>query len=76
MVIRKHGRYPACWPLTLIHNGIEYQGTMQNISLKGCAVTTCLPAFVGMHLRWQMRGRIIRNRCASKRPLSDGGVKT
>lgn len=55
MVIRKHGRYPACWPLTLIHNGIEYQGTMQNISLKGCAVTTCLPAFVGMHLRWQMR---------------------
>ena len=51
MVIRKHWRYPAVWPLTLVHNGIEYQGTTQNISLKGCAVNTSLPAFGGMPLR-------------------------
>lgn len=54
MVIRKHGRYPASWALTLIHNGIEYQGTLHNISLKRCAVTTSLPAFGGMQLRVQI----------------------
>src|SRR5688572_27273235 len=51
MVIRKHGRYPALWPLTLVHNGIEYQGTTRDISLKGCAVKTTLQAFGGMQLR-------------------------
>lgn len=51
MVIRKHGRYPAFWPLTLVHKGIEYQGITQNISLKGCAVKTSLRAFGGMQLR-------------------------
>jgi hypothetical protein len=54
MVIRKHGRYPVFWLLTLVHNGIEYQGTTRNISLKGCAVKSSLPAFVGMQLRLQM----------------------
>jgi hypothetical protein len=51
MVIRKHGRYRVVWPLTLVHKGIEYQGTMRDISLKGCAATTSLPAFAGMQLR-------------------------
>ncbi len=54
MVIRKHGRYRAIWPLTLVHNGIEYHGTTRNISLKGCAVQTSLPAFAGMQLRVQI----------------------
>ena len=51
MVIRKHGRYPAVWPLTIVQNGIEYHGTMRNISLKGCAVNTPLRTFGGMQLR-------------------------
>jgi hypothetical protein len=54
MVIRKHGRYSAVWPLTLVHNGIEYQGTTRDISLKGCAVQTSLRAFGGMQLRVHM----------------------
>jgi len=51
MVIRKQGRYEVMWPLTVIHNGIEYQGTTRDISLKGCAVKSSLPAIVGMQLR-------------------------
>ena len=54
MVIRKHGRYPAVWPLTLVHNGLDYQGTTRDISLKGCAVTTSLRTFGGMQLRVQI----------------------
>jgi CheY-like chemotaxis protein len=54
MVIRKHGRYSVFWLLTLVHKGIEYQGTTRNISLGGCAVKTSLPAFVGMQLRLYM----------------------
>lgn len=29
MIIRKHGRYRVAWLLTLVHNGIDYQGTTQ-----------------------------------------------
>ena len=34
MVIRKHARYSASWMVTVIHNGVEYTGTVRNMSLK------------------------------------------
>ena len=38
MVIRKHARYSASWMVTVIHNGVEYTGTVRNMSRKGCSL--------------------------------------
>ena len=54
MVIRKHARYSVCWMVTVMHHGVEYTGTVRNLSLKGCSLKCDLKAFGGMHLRIRM----------------------
>ena len=54
MIVRKHARYSAFWKVTVIHHGVEYTGTMRNVSLKGGSLTCGLKAFAGMHLRIRM----------------------
>ena len=54
MVIRKHARYSASWMVTVIHNGVEYTGTVRNMSRKGCSLKCDFKDFVGMHIRIRM----------------------
>lgn len=52
MVIRKHARYPVSWSVTIYQVGIEYRGTISDVSLKGCTVkSTTLRPFSGMQMR-------------------------
>lgn len=52
MVIRIHARYPVSWSVTVNVLGVEYRGTISNVSLKGCCLkSTTLRPFSGMQVR-------------------------
>lgn len=52
MAIHRHARYPVSWSVTIYQVGVEYRGTLSNVSLKGCTMkSTTLRPFSGMQLR-------------------------
>lgn len=49
---RRHRRFLVSCPILLVQSGgHSYPGKMTNLSLKGCGVTSYLPAATGMQLR-------------------------
>lgn len=58
MVIRKHARYLVSWSVTVYQTGVEYCGTISNVSLKGCTVKSAtLRPFTGMQVRLSIETR-------------------